>query len=185
MKRILAMVAACLSLGPFAFCQDARKGNGLETGGDLRVRVVVEDLPDDARRIGLDRDALALRCEQVLERDGVTPTDAESGDEHPSTSELHISVNVDGLSFGCAVELRRLVSYTAGDKRYVMMAPVWRRAFSGARVQQLSYVAKEFPSWRGRSHEPGARVGHASYVLDAIFELVEEFCQDLLAANRS
>jgi hypothetical protein len=177
MKNMLAAVAAFLLLGPMAFCQEALPGNGLETGGDLRVRVVVDELSNDAQRIGMVREALALRCEKLLESNGIAASD------EASAPELWISLRVQGYAFGCAVELRRPVSYEGGTARYLVVAPVWRRVFEGGRVLQITYTALEFPPWRGRSHEPGARVGHAAYVRDELLSLVEEFCRGFLAAN--
>ena len=177
MKRMLAAIAACLLLGPMAFCQEALPGSGLETGGDLRVRVVVDELSDGARKIGMDREALELRCGNLLESYGIAAS------REASAPELRLSLSVQGYTFGCAVELRRQVTYEGGAARYVIVAPVWRRVFEGGRVLQITYTALEFPPWRGRSHEPGARVGHAAYVRDELLELVEEFCKDFQAAN--
>ena len=183
MTKVFAALVTWAILVPSAFAQDARPGNGLEAGGDLRVRVVLDTLSEDAVRIGLNRDALELRCKQALERSGLTAMDDETWSGHPYASELFITVRVEGLTYDCAAEFRRSVSYTAGLSAYVVIVPTWRRSLAETRVTQLSYVAKVFPSWRGRSHEPGARVGHAAYVVDAVLGLVDEFCGDFLAAN--
>ena len=175
MTKVFAALVTWAILVPLAFAQDARPGNGLEAGGDLRVRVVVDELSEDAIRIGLNRDA--------LERSGLTAMDDETWSGHPYASELFITVRVEGLTYDCAAEFRRSVSYIAGLSAYVVTVPTWRRSLAETRVTQLSYVAKVFPSWRGRSHEPGARVGHAAYVVDAVLGLVDEFCADYLAAN--
>jgi hypothetical protein len=182
MKKTLTAIAACLLLGPLAFCQEALPGTGLETGGDLRVRVAVDDLTADARTIGMDGEALGLRCAKLLESYGIAVVAA--GEEGAETvPELHLSLSVQGYSFGAAVELRRPVSYGSGSARYSIVAPVWRQVFEGGRVQQITYTALEFPPWRGRSHEPGARIGHAAYVRDELLALVERFCKAFLAAN--
>jgi hypothetical protein len=183
MKVSLAAMVALAAFVSSGFAQEARLGNGLEIAGDLRARVVVETLPDDAVRLGMVRDALALRCEQVLESHGVAAMDEERFGADPSSPEVRVTVRVEGLTYSCAVEFRRSVSYPGGDGAYVTTAPVWRRATPEARVMQLSYVANVFPSWRRRSHEPGGRVANASYVVDAVLGLVDAFCIEFRAAN--
>jgi hypothetical protein len=183
MKVALSLLAALVFLSPLAFCQDARQGTGLETGGDTGVRVVVGDLSDDARLIGLDKDALQLRCEQMLVQYGLTPMDEQTWSRQPYAFELRIDLRVQGLSYECTLEFRRPVRYTGRGAEYTMVVPTWRTALADGRIQQLSYVAKEFPPWRGRSHEPGARLGHSSYVRDAVIGLVEAFCRAFLESN--
>jgi hypothetical protein len=169
-------------------CQALPAGTGLETGGDLSVRVAVEPLSPEARGIGLDRDALQLRVEQRLRGEGLIVLDDAAWCRRPDVPRLSVRVDVTsdaiGGRYGGEVRLERQVASVGGSASSRTMAVVWWRAIAGGSIQQLTIVATEFFNWRWRSHQPGSRTGHVAYINDAVLAAVDAFAAEFLAANR-
>ena len=129
MRRVayIITVVVFLQIAPNISCWE--EGTGLETGGDMRVHVIVESLSEDARQIGLTKQLIQSKVELQLRRNGITPTTIEIGVE--LGYYLYINVNAVSGSLGMRVEFRRVISYIVGDKTYGIPATTWTLGYTG------------------------------------------------------
>jgi hypothetical protein len=184
-KRAGWFLAAWLLAAPLAFGGTALTTTGLATGGDLAVRMVVEPFSPRTRGVGLDPDALQLRVEQRLRAAGLVILDDAAWHRRPGTPTLFVRVDVTddtiGGRYGGEVRFERPAAGASAARGATMV--VWRKAIAGGPIQQLTLVATKFFSWRGRSHEPGSRIGHLAYITNAVLATVDAFSAEFLAAN--
>ncbi len=104
-----------------------RSDNGLETANYKYVAVMVVGLDAEARSIGLTRDRIQTRAELRLRSAGLTP----GNDFSKNGTALHVNVNVIGDAFSIAVEYKRRVEFTTGNRRYRHVAMAWDSGTTG------------------------------------------------------
>ncbi len=104
-----------------------RSDNGLETANYKCVAVVIEGLDADAGEIGLTKDRIQTRVKLRLRSAGLTP----GNDFSKNRTALHVNVNVIGDAFSIAVEYKRWVEFTTGNRRYRHVAITWDSGTTG------------------------------------------------------
>ncbi len=119
MRRIAYIITVVVFLQIAPSISSLEEGTGLETGGDMRVYVIV------ARKIGLTRQLIQSKVELQLRRNGITPTTAEASLE--LGYYLYINVNVIDSSSSTSVEFIRIVTYIVDDKIYKITAATWTK----------------------------------------------------------
>lgn len=128
-------------------------GTGLENGGKLETRVVIEGLTKDAIEIGLSEDIIRSSVELQLRKNGIKPTQTQT------VSFLYVRVSIIGNSFGIDCWYNRSIFYYVGNQCYYKCAPVWETG----------------------SH--GTHTGRLEYILEWIRQGVDEFSNEFLKAN--
>lgn len=150
-----------LLLAPGAFVWGSSqpvKGNGLETDSTEQLRVLIEELSEDAKKIGLTRDRIEARVNQSVRKSGITPVVPGPVAFGSSGGELYVSVSVSGYGFCITMFFVRRVFYNIGDRWFTYEGNTWH---------SLSI---------GYSRE-------ADYILDVVGAKVEGFCNEFLRAN--
>src|SRR5262245_584519 len=156
-KHVLVMML----LAPSAFVlgatsDEATWSNGLEANNTTRLRVVIEVLSKEAKKIGLSQKRIEAGVNQSLRKAGITPVSAPPG----TGDYLYVNVNVIASgSFAINISFHRQVFYRSGRKWFTTEASTWRRGGVGI------------------AH------GDADYILDGIARHVEVFCNEFLKAN--
>ena len=74
----------------------ATPGTGLETTSTTPLRVVVEEISDNAKQLGLSTELIEASISQALRKAGITP--ADSKDFAASEGNLYVRVSVSGAS---------------------------------------------------------------------------------------
>ncbi len=156
MRRIayIITVVVFLQIAPSISCWE--EGTGLETGGDMRVHVLVEDLPEDARQIGLTKQLIQSKVELQLRRNGITPSSKETLEALGYF--LYIKVNVVDSCFNIDVEFARITSYIVGYKTYRKIATTWKTGSTGV-------------------------YGNAKYIIGWLLDNIDIFCNEFLSVN--
>ena len=135
---------------------EATWGNGLEADTTARLEVLIEDVSEAAKQIGLTPQLIEVRVNQSLRKAGITPVSPETG---LRGGRLYVSVTVIANgSFDILIAFSRQVFYRSGDKWLTKSGYTWDRGM----------------------------VGHASdrdFILNRVSEMVEVFCNEFLKAN--
>jgi hypothetical protein len=149
-------------LAPRAFVwgafDEATWGNGLEADSTTSLKVLIEEMSEEAKNIGLTRERIEARVNQSLRKAGITPVSAQADDY------LYVNVNTLDSSFSISISFERRIFYRSGGKWFTTIGSTWHR--SGTGIAQVARAA------RG-----------ADYILDRIAEYVEVFCNEFLKAN--
>jgi hypothetical protein len=131
-------------------------GNGLETDNTTQLQVLIEEITEAGRKIGLTGERIEARVNQSLRKAGITPVSLETG---LSGGRLYVNVNVMANgSFGISIEFSRQVFYRSGDKWLTKSGYTWNQGMVGY----------------GPSRD---------FILDGVAEIVEVFCNEFLKAN--
>lgn len=132
-----ALIMAALVLPP-GTCRgedQSSRGSGLEVDQYRYLRVEVEDLGPAAQRIGLTRDAILNRVELRLRAAGIKPAAIPGRDDY-----LYVNLNTVGTAFSVHVELKRIVTYSAGDRKLHSFASTWTTGSAGTHGYDPAYL---------------------------------------------
>ena len=156
LKHVLVMMLLAPRALVWGASDEATWGNGLEVDNATSLAVLIEHVSEAANKIGLTRERIEARVNQSLRKAGITPVSAQPAlhDDY-----LYVSVNVVASSFSIAIYFERRVFYRSGGKLFTKTGTTWREVSTGV------------------AH------GDADYILDAIAEYVELFCNEFLKAN--
>ncbi len=158
MKTIIAFLTFfALGCHPLVTATDTLSGNGLEVDTTSKLRVVVENPSPDAEKLGLTRERIEARVNQILRKAGITPAakeDLEVGDRF-----LYVNINVGSPSFSVTIQFERRVFYQVGNRS----------------------VTKIGTTWHGGS--TGTHGGKRDFILDGLAGHIEIFCNEFLKAN--
>lgn len=155
MKKIICVMILLTTSIYSLLCKDW--GTGLETGGDRRIYVIVEDLGEIAKKIGLNEQIIKSKIELRLRQNGLIPVDEKVGlDLH---YYLYINIIVVKNAFSCDVEFTRTVIYMVNEKTYVTFATMWIK------------------SWTGTHGNNGL------HIVDRALDLIDIFINEFLSVN--
>jgi hypothetical protein len=161
-KVILKHVLVMLLLAPRALVwgasDEATWGNGLEADNTTQLVVLIEELSEKAKNIGLARERIEARVNQLLRKAGITPVPADPKDDRVSVVYVNVNVVASG-SFTISIFFERRIFYRSGDRWFTTLGITWNRSGTGI------------------AHS------NADYILDRIAEHVEVFCNEFLKAN--
>ncbi len=128
-------------------------GVGLEVDDPGKVRVGVEFLNEEAKRIGLTRDLIQTKTELQLRRNSIIPM------KKRDDGALYINITVVKNAYNLRVEFIRQVYYQARGKLHVKLCVAW-----------------------GRGHV-GTHSDDKSFILEGLSEAVDEFINEFQKAN--
>lgn len=132
-------------------------GSGLEVESPTLMPVLIEELSEDAAKLGLTRDRVEARVNSTLRKNGLRPVEA-LGSEHDYY--YYVQVSIVGRSVAINVGFHRVVMYGIADNLRTANAATWNRGMSGG---LSSSVAR---------------------VLDDVADMTEMFVDAFLKANR-
>lgn len=133
--------------------QPIESKTGLESDS-ISIPVVVENLDDEAQKIGLSKDRIEARVNDVLRKNGLKPAENITG------PFLSVRVSINGSASYIQLQFQRGVVYSGGNKEWMIHAVTWERGIIG------------------RLGSSGA-----TEVLNGISELSEVFANAFLKAN--
>jgi len=140
-----------------------RSSNGLEVDDYKQVEVLVEDLHQDAKDIGLTRQRIYNKTALTLRKYGLIPT---YGNDLPPIAKrpeyLYIQVSVSGKGISISVQFLRPV---------IFLTHQTGRAFRHVGITWLT-------------GSTGTHGGNYTYMLDIVEGQVEEFVLAYLEANQ-
>ena len=126
---------------------------GLEKDDYKKLYMVVEYLPEDAKKIGLNRSVVIIKVVLRLKMAGITPVT----DSNPF---LYINVNVVGGAFNITLEFTRKTTYSSNNIILTKYATItWKESILG-------------------THE-----GSSGYILENLGELLDQFLNEYLKTN--
>lgn len=135
MKKILSIVLFLLmALNVFCLEDDA---TGLETGGDLGIYVIVADLNEDAKQLGLREQIISSKVELRLRQNGIIPIDTWSFERN---FFLYIHIMVVGEAFSFEINIQRWVYYFIKNKEYSIFATTWKKGITGTHSNNESFI---------------------------------------------
>jgi len=170
MRKTLILVLGLLLIGKVAFAEEtfsdteiqrtvrnmivfSSDGTGLENGGVLETRVVVEEITEDAKKTGLSEESIKSCVELQVRKNGIKPV-------AKTLEYFYVNVFVVGNAFHVSVSYMRPVFYWGAFKKiYRTYAKVWNKSFLGTHG------------------------GSSGYILEGVRELVDEFSNEFLKAN--
>jgi hypothetical protein len=131
---------------------------GLEVANPSSVRVLIEDVTDDGKKLGLSEDIIEARVNAVLRRNGLKPVEA--------TNHCYyvVHVTVYGIYFATNVSFIREVTFNDGIGERSKLAKTWDRGSFGTIGTNPS--------------------GKVNQILDGVSSLTEVFANEFLKANR-
>jgi hypothetical protein len=115
-------------------------------------------LSEDAEKIGVTRDRIEARVNQLLRKSGITPVVPDPVAFGSSSGELYVNVSVNGTAFYMSMSFVRRVFYNIADKWFTYIGNIWHNG-------RIGYS-------RG-----------ADYILDEVGGQTERFCNEFLKAN--
>jgi hypothetical protein len=157
--RYVLMLLLFLTPGAFVWgspetMPEAISGNGLEAIRTTPLDVLVEDVSDDAKKIGLSKEGIEACVNRTLRQAGITP-----GGPRDFAGAIFVNINVVGDSFTISISFKRPVFYSRGDKWFRTVGATWDQSVTGT---------------HGRD---------GRYILDNIANQLEVFCNEFLKAN--
>jgi hypothetical protein len=117
------------------------------------VGVLIEDLTDDGKKLGLSKDIIEARVNAVLRKNGLKPVEA-------TDHFYYVQVSVYGVAFAVKVSFVRGVTFNDGIRERFTLADTWERAYLG------TYSSQRMDS-----------------ILDQVSTLTEQFANEFLKAN--
>lgn len=135
-------------------------GTGLEMPPGTRLDVAVEKPNADAKKIGLSEQLIRSKVELQLRRNGVEVGTKE--DYLKSKAYFYVRCTVVGESYNIVIRLNRRVSYTVGDKTYVINATTYNKSSTGT---------------------VGSSGG--DFVIKHLLNYIDEFSNDFIKANQA
>jgi len=95
-------------------------GTGLEVAHLGSLRVLIEDLSETTKQLGLTDDVLKDKIELRLRRNRITPSDSRTSDYF-----LYLNLGTTQNSYSFTLEFSRSLVYRVGEQEYSIVAPVW------------------------------------------------------------
>ena len=129
--------------------------NGLEVSDYRKVRVSIEKLPEDARKIGLTEERIRTECELRLWQAGL-----ESVPPSGRSERLYVNINVVSSAFNIDLEFKRKVFFE---------------------VKETLYVDYGITTWSWGT--TGMHGGNPEYIVQSLDGLLHEFLNEYLKAN--
>jgi hypothetical protein len=136
MKKTIFVLSLFLSIITFSFrLTNAQKNtdlsihskesqNGLEVYDYKKVNIRVMGLDEDAKRIGLTREKIELKCWKRLKQAGLEPAIRIS-------PYLGVFVNVVGSCFHLSIQFKRNIFFIADDDWYQIVGATWSCEMNG------------------------------------------------------
>jgi hypothetical protein len=90
------------------------------------IQVVVEQLDDEAKALGLDRETIQTDAELKIRLAGMPVLADEQDDETPGTPYIYLNVNVVGRAATCSIEFNQRAR--ARTNRGATIATTWSKA---------------------------------------------------------
>lgn len=110
MATILTLVFLPMLSGSAAFGQEAPPGPGVNTlKGISGVQVVIEDLSDSAKALGLEKETIQTDVELKLRLAGIRVLSEQENNNTPGSPSLYVNVRVVRSAAAVAVELKQSV----------------------------------------------------------------------------
>ena len=145
--------------------------NGLEADSTTGLQVLIEQLQEEEKKIGLTRERLEARVNQSLRKAGITPVQLEPeggfrANKEQGSDYLYVNVNVvtspnrSMSGFTISIEFQRSVFYRSHGKWFMRGGATWSNSGTGI-----------------------ITAGDADYILDGVAQHVEVFCNEFLKAN--
>lgn len=131
--------------------------SGLELDNHKRLPVVIGDLPEAAKSVGITRNRLRTIVEVEFRKAGITPV---LEDFASMPNYFYVSVNVTGPAFSVETHFQRLVVYEARGAWNNISASTWGR--SGV----------------------GSHGGQSDYIVAGVVQFTQEFLSDYVKANK-
>jgi hypothetical protein len=134
--------------------------SGLEVINPQRMRVVIEDLSESARRLGLSEESIRAKVELQLRRYGIIATQ----DSRANYSYLYVRITVAGkgpYGFNLNVAWKRPIFYIVDGKSYETTATTWEKGGAG--------IASE--------------IGGVQLIMSGIADKIDIFISNYLKAN--
>lgn len=158
MKTLIAFLTfLVLGCHSFVAATDTLRGNGLEVESTSRLCVTVENPGPDSEKLGLTRERIEARVNQILRKAGITPV-AEN-DLQAGYHFLYVNINVSGSSFSITIQIDRPVFYQVANRSVTKHGTTWRRGSTGTHG------------------------GKRDFILDGLAGHIEVFCNEFLKAN--
>ena len=126
----------------------------LQVADPGKIRLLIEDLPSGAQRLGLSKQQVDARVSSNLRKAGIKPVDEAETPE----IVLYVQISVVENTVCVDVAVMRRVTFQVGDSVKSTLGTVWRRGVSG-------------------------RSSTAGYLLQAVDDEVDIFCNEFLKAN--
>jgi len=130
---------------------------GLETGGDLRVPVIVLSLQEVKAEVGLSEAMILREVELRLLRHCIIPADRAAA--HALGWFLGIDILVVGSAYHVKVGFHRRFTYDVGDRTYGKEGITWQAWYTGV-------------------HE-----GDSGIIIDILLDCVDDFSNEFLETN--
>jgi len=127
---------------------------GLQVADPGKIRVLIEDLPSGAQRLGLSQQQVGARVSSNLRKAGIKPVDEAITPE----IVLYVQISVVENTVCVDVAVMRPVTFQVGDSIMSTLGTTWRKGVSG-------------------------RANTADYILQAVDRQVDVFCNEFLKAN--
>lgn len=152
----LAIVALVILFAPgVASSEDS----GLEVDSGIRIYVLIEDLDEDAKAIGLTKELVAGRVELQLRRNGVPVGTRE--DSFASGVCLYVDCGIIGKAFALSIDFNRDVFYRVGDEVHSLTASAYNNGVLG-------------------THD-----GNCRDVIQALTDIIDLFSENFLGTNQA
>jgi len=119
--------------GESPFTSSTWSRGGLEVADSKKVMVLVDDLNEQAKKIGLQAGKIKTQCESRLKQAGL-----EASSYKPEN--LNINVNVIRYAFTIAVEFHRPVLFEVGEAWYKKRAVTWCTGVTGTHKGNPEYI---------------------------------------------
>lgn len=132
--------------------------SGLEMPPGTKVYVLVEDISNDAKAIGLTTEFITGKAELQLRKNGVPVGTKE--ESILSGSYLYVNCGVTGRAFAIDIDFRRKVFYRVGDVIHSVTGSTYHTGGQG-------------------THGANSR-----YVVQAMTDLIDLFSNDYLRSNQ-
>ena len=130
MKKLILVLLALLVAGE---CFGVELGTGLENENYKRLKVLVEGLPEDAKKIGLTESAIQTKTELRLRMAGIMPVEKAS-------KWLYISIAVIGNAYGVSIDFMRPIYYIHNNKDLKKHVTSWDTNHLGTHRGDTSYI---------------------------------------------
>jgi|ERR1051325_2341137 hypothetical protein len=134
----LLLVASTLVNGQTRFSD-----TGLETDVPNETHYLIEDLSEDAAKIGLTEDRIRQRVELRLRQSGFKPTDRSKQKDDPLRPYLLVRVSVVARAFAVELHYKRPAAFKARDEGYITMVTSWNVGTVGVHANMSQKILDE------------------------------------------
>jgi hypothetical protein len=127
--RPALLIGALLLLSTGIARADVASGNGVEVVNPAKLEYVVEQVSQDAQRLGISKEQIRRIVEERLRHAGITPVDGEgAGTVDPY---VYVRVVVGGKGFNIRVEFSRPVVYEVDGQLLTTFGVMWSDSITG------------------------------------------------------